>query len=220
MDYVTGQTIFMGYNLSGYSPEISMTDDVPPLELPAPLLLADHPALDLLNTRMMVDGQRQDLLGTDAEAAAWLQQIGFGPAIDVEGDDGHLLARLRTLRDSVEGLLAARRENRPADPAALNAFLLAAVPQLVWGEGGAPVLDRFRQGDAASQCLSRLAYAAAELLAEGDFNLVRKCENAECSLMFYDRTKAHKRRWCSMALCGNRHKVAEFRKRRQGATQG
>jgi predicted RNA-binding Zn ribbon-like protein len=34
--------------------------------------------------------------------------------------------------------------------------------------------------------------------------------------MFYDRTKSHKRRWCSMALCGNRHKVAEFRKRRQG----
>lgn len=197
-----------------------MTDDVTPLELPAPLLLADHPALDLLNTRMMVDGQRQDLLGTDSDAASWLQQSGFGWVTGVEGSDGHLLARLRKLRDSIEGLVAARRENRLADPAALNAFLLAAVPQLVWEEGGAPVLDRFRQGDAASQCLSRLAYAAAELLAEGDFNLVRKCENTECSLMFYDRTKAHKRRWCSMALCGNRHKVAEFRKRRQGATQG
>lgn len=220
MDCVTGQTIFMGYNASVDFLESAMPDTVTPLDLPAPLVLADHPALDLLNTRMMVDGQRRDLLGTDAEAAAWLQQIGFGPAIDVEGGDGHLLARLRTLRDSVEGLLAARRENRPADPATLNAFLLAAVPQLVWEGGDAPVLDRFRQGDAASQCLSRLAYAAAELLAEGDFNLVRKCENAECSLMFYDRTKAHKRRWCSMALCGNRHKVAEFRKRRQGATPG
>ena len=73
-----------------------------------------------------------------------------------------------------------------------------------------------RQGDAASQSLGRLAYAAAELLAQGDFNLVRKCESADCSMMFYDRTKSHKRRWCSMALCGNRHKVAEFRKRRQG----
>ncbi|WP_166359643.1 CGNR zinc finger domain-containing protein [Pseudomonas akapageensis] len=193
-----------------------MTDSVTTLELPAPLVLADHPALDLLNTRMMFEGQRRDLLGTDADAAFWLEQIGFGPATEVEGGDGHLLARLRTLRDSIEDLLAARRENRIADPAALNAFLLPAVPQLVWEEVGAPVLDRFRQGDAASQRLTRLAYAAAELLAEGDFNLVRKCESPECSLMFYDRTKSHKRRWCSMALCGNRHKVAEFRKRRQG----
>lgn len=193
-----------------------MTDSVTTLELPAPLVLADHPALDLLNTRMMVEGQRRDLLGSDADAALWLQQIGFGPATEVEGEDGHLLARLRKLRDSIEGLLAARRENRVADPAALNAFLLRAVPQLVWEGAAAPVLDRFCLGDAASQRLSRLAYAAAELLAEGDFNLVRKCESPECSLMFYDRTKSHKRRWCSMALCGNRHKVAEFRKRRQG----
>jgi predicted RNA-binding Zn ribbon-like protein len=193
-----------------------MTDAVTTYELPAPLVLADHPALDLLNTRMMFEGQRRDLLVTDADAAFWLEQIGFGSATEVEEGDGHLLARLRKLRDSIEGLLAARRENRVADPAALNAFLLSAVPQLVWEEAGAPELDRFRQGDAASQRLARLAYAAAELLAEGDFNLVRKCESAECSLMFYDRTKSHKRRWCSMALCGNRHKVAEFRKRRQG----
>lgn len=188
-----------------------------PLELPRPLVLADHPALDLLNTQMMVEGQRRDLLGSDADAAQWLEQIGFGSASEMVPGDGQLLAQLRALRDCIEDLLAARRENRVANPAALNAFLLRAVPQLLWEETGAPVLDRFGQGDAAGQSLGRLAYAAAELLAQGDFNLVRKCESADCSMMFYDRTKSHKRRWCSMALCGNRHKVAEFRKRRQGA---
>lgn len=191
-----------------------MTDATP--ELPTPLVLADHPVLDLLNTRMMIEGERRDLLNSDADAARWLEQTGFGPATEVAVGDGRLLARLRKLRDCIESLLAARRENRVADPAALNAFLLQAVPQLVWEEAGAPVLDRFRQGDAGHQRLGRLAYAAAQLLAEGDFSLVRKCESAECSLMFYDRTKSHKRRWCSMALCGNRHKVAEFRKRRSG----
>ena len=193
-----------------------MTDAVATPDLPLPLVLADHPALDLLNTRMVVEGQRRDLLNSDVDAARWLEQIGFGLATDVAVGDGQLLARLRKLRDCIEGLLAARRENRVADPAALNAFLLRVVPQLVWEEAGAPVLDRLHQGDAGHQRLGRLAYAAAELLAEGDFSLVRKCESAECSLMFYDRTKSHKRRWCSMALCGNRHKVAEFRKRRQG----
>ncbi|KQZ86723.1 MULTISPECIES: ABATE domain-containing protein [unclassified Pseudomonas] len=187
-----------------------------PIEPPTPLILADHPALDLLNTQMMVDGQRRDLLTSDADAAQWLEQIGFGPADEMVVGDGQLLARLRTLRDCIEDLLAARRENRVADPSALNTFLLQAVPQLVWEEAGVPLLDRFRQADATNQRLGRLAYTAAELLAEGDFSLVRKCESADCSLMFYDRTKSHKRRWCSMALCGNRHKVAEFRKRRQG----
>jgi len=193
-----------------------MTDAVTTPDLPLPLVLADHPALDLLNTRMVVDGQRRDLLNSDADAARWLEQIGFGRATEVAVGDGQLLARLRKLRDCIERLLAARRENRVADPAVLNAFLLRVVPQLVWEEAGAPVLDRLHQGDAGHQRLGRLAYAAAELLAEGDFSLVRKCESAECTLMFYDRTKSHKRRWCSMALCGNRHKVAEFRKRRQG----
>jgi predicted RNA-binding Zn ribbon-like protein len=51
-------------------------------------------------------------------------------------------------------------------------------------------------------------------LVAGDFSLIRRCEHPECVLWFYDRTKAHKRRWCSMALCGNRHKVAQFRKRK------
>lgn len=46
-----------------------------------------------------------------------------------------------------------------------------------------------------------------------DFNLVRKCEDSDCVLWFVDKTKAHRRRWCSMALCGNRNKVASFRQR-------
>ncbi|NUU37655.1 ABATE domain-containing protein [Pseudomonas sp. C2B4] len=191
---------------------MTTTDAMP--DLPPPFVLADHPALDLLNTQMLVEGHKRDLLQNDAQAAQWLEQIGLGVATVV--GDGRLLGELRALRDSIESLVTARRESRPADPATLNRFLLGAVPQLVWEQPGAPELDRFHQADVMTRQLSRLAYAAAELLAEGDFNLVRTCESADCSLMFYDRTKAHKRRWCSMALCGNRHKVAEFRKRRQG----
>ncbi|NVZ99111.1 CGNR zinc finger domain-containing protein [Pseudomonas gingeri] len=194
-----------------------MTTSALPSELPAPLILADHPALDLLNTQMMVEGKRRDLLNSDEDAARWLEQVGLGLAAEWVAGDGRLLAQLRRLRDGIESLIGARRENRSADPAPLNAFLLRAVPQLVWDPSGHPVLERFHQDDAVARRLGQLAYASAELLAEGDFRLVRKCESPECSLMFYDRTKSHKRRWCSMALCGNRHKVAEFRKRRQGA---
>lgn len=183
------------------------------------LFVGDHLALDLLNTQMMVEGQKRDTLTNDEDAARWLEHVGLGPAADLTGlEDGRLVAQLRSLRDSIDTLVAARRENLPADPSALNVFLRPAVPQLLWEGTGAPVLERFHQADGMARRLSQIAFAAAQLLAEGDVQLLRKCESVDCSLMFYDRTKSHKRRWCSMALCGNRHKVAEFRKRRaQGA---
>ncbi|WP_440090166.1 CGNR zinc finger domain-containing protein [Pseudomonas fragariae (ex Marin et al. 2024)] len=190
-----------------------MTTSGSTAQLPAPLILADHPALDLLNTRMMIDGQRRDLLIGHASAIQWLEQVGLGS----DAFDERLLDELQELRGSIEQLVQARLENRIADPSRLNTFLLRAVPQLVWEPSRGPELDRFCQPNATDRVVAEIAFAAAQLLAEGDSSLLRKCESHECSLMFYDRTKSHKRRWCSMALCGNRHKVAEFRKRKQDA---
>jgi predicted RNA-binding Zn ribbon-like protein len=58
-----------------------------------------------------------------------------------------------------------------------------------------------------------IAEAAAELICSMDFRLIRACEGSVCSLLFLDRTKAHGRRWCSMAVCGNRAKAAAHRAR-------
>ncbi len=57
------------------------------------------------------------------------------------------------------------------------------------------------------------AEAVADLFAHGERSLVRQCEGVNCTLLFYDRTKAHRRRWCSMAVCGNRAKAREHRAR-------
>jgi len=215
MIYVTGQMIFIGYYVQMAPLEIVMIARDAPFELPRPLVLADHPVLDLLNTRMMVDGERCDLLDTEKAAIDWLEHVGLADAASNHPDKQGMLEQLRLLRDSVDELITARLGDRTADPHVLNEFMHTAVPQLVWHPAQPPHLERFQQPDATARLLARLAYAAAELLAEGDFSLVRHCESADCSLIFYDRTKSHKRRWCSMALCGNRHKVAEFRKRRQ-----
>ena len=186
-------------------------------ETPAPLLLADHPVLDLLNTRMMVEGHRQDLLTDGVQAVEWLHRVGL-PLEDVggEADRQRLLEQLRTLRDVIEPLVLARGQGVVADPQGLNGFLRNAVVQLMWTQEQGVVLDRSHDPDPVTRCICKLALEAATLLAEGDFTLVRLCESHDCTLMFYDRTKSLKRRWCSMAVCGNRHKVAEFRKRRQG----
>ena len=61
--------------------------------------------------------------------------------------------------------------------------------------------------------LAALARSAAELLVEGPRAPIRRCAKPSCRLLFYDDSRTHRRRWCSMALCGNRHKVAAFLRR-------
>ncbi len=182
------------------------------------MLIADHPVLDMLNTVANVDGQQHDFWQTDEDVSDWLVRAGWLTEPLAGGyPPGVLLAVARHLREVIRTLVEARKAGRPASADALNVFLRQAPshPVLVW-DGDTPRVDRLRPTDSVEQRLAPLAEAAAHLLAEGDFQLVRVCEHPECTLWFYDRTKSHKRRWCSMAVCGNRHKVAEYRKRQQG----
>ena len=183
-----------------------------PLE---PYVLADHPVLDLLNTLAAVDGASCEFLRSDADVEAWLTRTGWDlPA--ARFTKGALLQAALTLREAVRELVEQRKAGGLGSPEALNRFLAAPSHlRLHWLAGGAPRLEKVRAAETAEQYLAPLAESAAELLVEGDFDLVRVCEHPDCVLWFYDRTKSHRRRWCSMALCGNRHKVAEFRKRKQ-----
>lgn len=58
-----------------------------------------------------------------------------------------------------------------------------------------------------------VARSAAEIIVEGSHSRLRVCANPSCSLYFFDVSRTHRRRWCSMAICGNRHKVSSFAKR-------
>lgn len=68
--------------------------------------------------------------------------------------------------------------------------------------------------------LAGIARSAAELVEEGPGAPVRKCARADCVLYFYDTSRTGRRRWCSMAVCGNRSKVAAFSSRRRQASRG
>ena len=61
--------------------------------------------------------------------------------------------------------------------------------------------------------LAAVARSAAEIIAEGPRARLRLCANPRCRLLFYDTSRTHRRRWCSMMVCGNRHKVAAFARR-------
>jgi len=175
----------------------------------------DHPALDLMNTVV----QGEETWHTDADVVAWLAAIGERGASPAPGRPGELLAAARALRETIRGAVTARKAGGRVDAAALNAALAHARRHMVLVEESGDGLSLQAQyaADTPQQLLAPLAEAAAHLLATADFTLVRKCEDHACTLWFLDRTKSHRRRWCSMALCGNRNKVAAFRQRQQDA---
>jgi predicted RNA-binding Zn ribbon-like protein len=76
------------------------------------------------------------------------------------------------------------------------------------------LLRRVRRWESPGELLEPIAEAAADLICHQDFRLIRSCQGSACTLVFLDRTKAHTRRWCSMAVCGNRAKAAAHRVRR------
>src|SRR5262249_19453033 len=58
-----------------------------------------------------------------------------------------------------------------------------------------------------------IAETLARFVCSEDFTYVKACEGPACTLLFADHTRSRARRWCSMAICGNRAKQAAHRHR-------
>ena len=183
---------------------------------PAPVFLAGHLGLDFLNTRVRVKGKLVDLFQVDEDVLHWLKFAGL-PVLKFGADVARisLLDSARTLRENFRSLVEKRKAGQRGDPSVLNRFLSGAQshPRLVWNKPRSLKIEKVRPKATAEAILGPVAEAAAELLADADFKLVKRCEDDTCVLWFRDQTKSHHRRWCSMMLCGNRHKVAAYRRR-------
>jgi len=67
--------------------------------------------------------------------------------------------------------------------------------------------------------LAAIARSGAEIVTEGTKARIRVCANPGCGLFFYDNSRTRRRRWCSMSVCGNRHKVATFARKHSAAVK-
>jgi len=78
---------------------------------------------------------------------------------------------------------------------------------------GSLALEEMRPWRSPEALLLPIAVALARLVVTEDFTNVKACEGPACTLLFADHTRGHARRWCSMAICGNRAKQAAHRRR-------
>jgi predicted RNA-binding Zn ribbon-like protein len=80
-------------------------------------------------------------------------------------------------------------------------------------EGNAFELRVMRKWRSPEGLLFPIAEAIARFVCSEDFAYVKACEGPTCTLFFADQTRSRARRWCSMAICGNRAKQAAHRQR-------
>lgn len=191
----------------------------------------EHLALEFLNTLVRAGSPApEERIPDGAHLLAWLGSTRTLSDEEVQAarrrfGAGDLDAVAATARDLREGLRTevagwARRGTLPSDPVVgrLNAFL-AAAPRIasVRVGGRSVVIEEARRLETPNALLAPVAEAFAELFARGIRGLVRPCAADDCTIWFYDRTKAHRRRWCSMTACGAREKARAYRRRQAGA---
>jgi predicted RNA-binding Zn ribbon-like protein len=72
-------------------------------------------------------------------------------------------------------------------------------------------------GDAFAGLMVPIVDSAADTLVTGALDRVRRCADPRCPRVFLDATKNGRRRWCDMAICGNRAKAARHREKVRSA---
>jgi len=173
---------------------------------------AGRPCLDLVLTVGERWRRSFERLREPADLGRWLSDAGLlATAPPASPGD---LADARSLREAIFGVARSTMDGvRPdrADVALVNAWAARPdlFPRLV--RIGGPV--RRDSQEPVPAALSTLARDAVELFGGALAGRIRECGAPDCSSVFLDRSRAGRRRWCSMAACGNRAKVAAYRRR-------
>jgi predicted RNA-binding Zn ribbon-like protein len=172
-------------------------------------LIGEPLSLDLLNTRWVEDSRPHDLLDSTTGLAIWLRSAGL--------DDRATADRptLDALRETRETLLALVDAPSPEAMKALNGVLDHGALRYHLGPDGPGTRP---ETDESAWLPAWIAATEHLKLLADDPARIKRCAHPDCVLHFHDATKNGTRRWCSMAICGNRAKAARHYKRTK--TQG
>lgn len=187
------------------------------------VFVGEHPAIDFANTVVVSGGHLEDLLSSWSDLVDWFCRVGLSthPGLTTSASRGtEALKKVLQLRqvwkEKLAQILAGNKvSNDFLEP--LNTVLAEdTFHETLHGdnEQGFCLIRSTSQLNGEKLALAILARQIALFLTEANLSYLRRCANTtSCVLYFYDTTKNHRRQWCSVASCGNRHKVAQFRKR-------
>jgi len=195
------------------------------------IVIADAPALDFLNSVATPVDVPVEWLDDGEGLVSWLQQCRLVSAPVLEqmrsralpGELDEVAERARGLREWFRGFIQKHRGHpltrealKELEP--LNRLLERdeSFHQIAFAtaQGGTAFqLQASRRWRSPEALLIPIAETLAQFVCSEDFTHVKACEGPACTLLFADHTRGHARRWCSMAICGNRAKQAAHRQR-------
>jgi predicted RNA-binding Zn ribbon-like protein len=154
---------------------------------------------------------RQEMLSSPQRLRVVLAELGLvSVAAPVSEDD---LRRALELREAIRAL-ALGNNGGPTVPDAEQVVEHTAAGALgVRFDAGVPRLTSTAAG--VGGALATLIGIVAEAVANDTWPRLRACPGDRCGWLFYDRSRNGSRRWCDMAVCGNRTKTRAYRGRRR-----
>jgi predicted RNA-binding Zn ribbon-like protein len=198
---------------------------------PPAIFIADSLGLDFLNSVATPADTRVDWLDSGDGLMRWLAQAELVPADALDelkarampGELDNVADQARSLREWFRGFVR-KHMGRPLPPKALqelgplNSVLerdesFIRISRRRHRGGERLELQAMRRWRSPESLLLPIAEALAKFVCEEDFANVKACEGRDCTLVFADHTRRRARRWCSMAICGNRAKQAAHRDR-------
>jgi predicted RNA-binding Zn ribbon-like protein len=198
---------------------------------PPAIFIADSPALDFLNSVATPVDTLVDWLDSGEGFVAWLAQANLVPAQALSATSARAAPRdldkvaekVRALREWFR-VFVREHMGRPLTAEALgelkslNALLerdetFSRITGRRDEDGDRLELETTRPLRSPGSLLLPIGEALAKCVCDEDFANIKACEGANCTLIFADHTRRRARRWCSMAICGNRAKQAAHRGR-------
>jgi predicted RNA-binding Zn ribbon-like protein len=198
---------------------------------PPAIFIADSLGLDFLNSIATPLDTPVDWLDSGEGLLRWLAQARLAPAEALDelkarampGELDKVAVQARALREWFRKFVT-KHMGRPLPAKALQE--LGPLNKLLQRDETFRQISRHRERDgdrfelrvmrrwqSPESLLLPIAEALARFVCEEDFASVRACEGHSCTLVFADHTRGRARRWCSMAVCGNRAKQAAHRNR-------
>jgi len=212
--------------------------------LPPAIFIAGPLGLDFLNSLARPIVEVVDWLGNGSDFLSWMKQAGLLRVDEIAvvkssmspKELDRVAAKARDLRDWLR-VFVTEHMGRPLKAQALtqlgplNDLLVADEIFLSLVPGPAPLAKQMsdevsptifhlraqRRWRKPDSLLAPIAEEIAKFISSADFRYVKACQGDHCILFFLDQTRRHGRRWCSMAVCGNRAKqeahLARLKKR-------
>ncbi|WP_339031439.1 ABATE domain-containing protein [Bradyrhizobium symbiodeficiens] len=198
------------------------------MDRPPAMFIADSLGLDFLNSVATPVDIPVDWLDDGDGLIDWLAQAKLVPAEELDalkarakpGELDRVADQARALREWFRGFVR-KHAGRPLTADALRELgplnsLLERDERFSWIEpepddGGVLALRTKRRWRSPDALLLPIGEAMAKFVCDEDFSDVKACEGHNCTMLFADHTRRRARRWCIMAVCGNRAKQAAHR---------